>query len=32
MYGGGFGCDDLSQVVDINGRATIVMIADLDGR
>ena len=32
MYGGGFGRDDLGRVVDVNGRATIVMIAGLDKR
>ena len=30
MYGGGFGCNDLSQVVKLNGRTTIVMIANLE--
>jgi len=32
MYGGGFGHDDLGRVVDLSGRATIMMIADLDDR
>jgi len=32
MYGGGFGHDDLGQVVNVSGRVTIVMIADLDDR
>ena len=30
MYGSGFGCDDLSQVVEVNGRAMIAMITNLD--
>jgi len=30
MYGGGFGRDDLGRVVDLNGRMTIAMIANLD--
>ena len=30
MYGGGFGRDDLGQVVDLNGCTTIAMITDLD--
>ena len=32
MYGGGFGRDDLGRVVEVNGRATIAMTADLDDR
>ena len=32
MYGGDFGRVDLSQVVNVNGRATIATIASLDER
>jgi len=32
MYGSGFGHDDLSQVVEMSGQATIVMTADLEGK
>jgi len=30
MYGGDFGRVDLSQVVNVNGQATIMMIVNLD--
>ena len=31
MYRGGFGHDDLGQVVEVSGQAMITMIANLDG-
>ena len=30
MYGSGFGRDDLSQVINLSGRTTIVMTANLN--
>jgi len=32
MYGGGFGRNDLSQVINVNGQVTIAMITDLDDK